>query len=567
MRTSRFLLATLKETPSDAEIVSHQLMLRAGLIRRVAAGVYNWLPLGLRVLRKVEAIIREEMNAAGAQEVLMPAVQPAELWQQSGRWNDYGPELLRLRDRHQREFCFGPTHEEIVTMIARGEIRSYRQLPVNLYQVQTKFRDEIRPRFGVMRGREFIMKDAYSFDLDPEGMRQSYEIMRGAYERIFQRLGLDARAVAADSGAIGGSHSHEFHVLADSGEDGIALCDEVGFAANVETVALPDPAAAPAAAAEAMNEVATPGQHTIEDLCAFLGIGPERTLKTLVVEGEEGPIALLLRGDHELNAVKAERVPGVVKPLRMAGAAAIAAACGAAPGSVGPVGLGIRMVADRDTRAMSDFVCGANRDDHHLTGVNWERDLPQPEFADLRRAVDGDPCPEDPTRGIVVRRGIEVGHIFQLGTKYSSALEATCLDDSGRSQPMYMGCYGIGVTRVVAAAIEQNHDDNGITWPAAIAPFDVCIVPIGYQKSEAVREATDALYRQLLDAGFEVLLDDRNERPGVMFAEMDLVGIPHRLVVGDRGLKNGAVEYRDRRSGETRDIPLDAVTATLQELD
>jgi prolyl-tRNA synthetase len=482
-RTSRFLLATLKETPSDAEVVSHQLMLRAGLIRRVAAGVYNWLPVGHRVLSRVESIIREEMNAAGAQELLMPAVQPAELWQQSGRWNDYGPELLRLKDRHQRDFCFGPTHEEVVTTIARNEIRSYRQLPMNLYQIQTKFRDEIRPRFGVMRGREFIMKDAYSFDLDREGMEQAYEIMREAYIRIFHRLGLDARAVSADSGAIGGSVSHEFHVLADSGEDGIALCDDIGFAANVETIILPPPTASRAKPEKTMQVVDTPGQHTIEDLCRFLDVVPSSTVKTLVFEGEEKPVVLVLRGDHELNAVKAEMIEGIRKPIRMASSEQVASACGADPGSVGPVGLKLRVIADHDAALLSDFVCGANQEDRHLTGVNWGRDLPEPEVMDLRKAVDGDPCPAAPEHAITIRRGIEVGHIFQLGTKYSSALDATCLDETGRASPMFMGCYGIGVTRVVAAAIEQHHDEQGIIWPASIAPFSVCVVPIGYHKS------------------------------------------------------------------------------------
>jgi prolyl-tRNA synthetase len=562
-RASRFLLATLKETPSDAEIVSHQLMLRAGLIRRVAAGVYNWLPVGHRVLRKVESIIREEMDAAGAQEVLMPAVQPAELWQQSGRWNDYGPELLRLKDRHQRDFCFGPTHEEVVTMIARNEIRSYRQLPLSLYQIQTKFRDEIRPRFGVMRGREFIMKDAYSFDLDREGMQQAYEIMHEAYVRIFRRLGLETRAVRADSGAIGGSVSHEFHVLADSGEDGIALCDAMGFAANVETIDLPPPAEVRPEPDREIRKVDTPGQHTIEDLCRFLDVPSSGTVKTLIFEGEDEPIALVLRGDHELNAVKAERIPGIKIPLRMATGTQIESLCGAEPGSIGPVGLKIRVIADQRAAVISDFVCGANENDRHLTGVNWGRDLPEPEVRDLRKAVDGDPCPEDPEHPIAVKRGIEVGHIFQLGTKYSSTLEATCLDDQGQSHPLYMGCYGIGVTRVIAAAIEQHHDENGIIWPAAIAPFDVCIVPIGYQKSERVREVTDEIADELSAAGYEVLLDDRNERPGVMFAEMDLLGIPRRLVIGERGLKNGVVEIRDRRSETTEEVEISDVAVKM----
>ncbi len=560
---SQYLLATLKETPSDAEIVSHQLMLRAGLIRRVAAGVYNWLPVGHRVLSRVQAIIREEMNAAGAQEVLMPAVQPAELWQKSGRWKDYGPELLRLSDRHQREFCFGPTHEEVVTMIARNELRSYRQLPQTLYQVQTKFRDEIRPRFGVMRAREFIMKDAYSFDIDQAGLDRAYEVMRQAYVRIFERLGLDARAVAADSGSIGGSVSHEFHVLADSGEDGIALCDEANFAANVETIALDPPAGERPAPGETMSEVDTPDQHTIEALCAFLDVPAEKTVKTLVLEGEEQPLVLLLRGDRELNAVKAEALPGVVKPIRMADAATVASLFGASPGSIGPVNAPVPVIADAEVALMADFVCGANRDGKHLVGVNFGRDLPEPTFVDLRKAVAGDPCPQAPDKPISVRRGIEVGHIFQLGTKYSEPLEATCLDEAGRAQVLRMGCYGIGVTRVVAAAIEQHNDENGIIWPESIAPFDVVIVPIGYQKSDDVRRVSDELAAKLAEAGFDVLLDDRNERPGVMFAEMDLVGIPHRFVVGDRGLKGGTIEYRHRRQGENHDVAVAEAAAMV----
>ncbi len=560
---SRYLLATLKETPADAEIASHRLMLRAGMIRRVAAGVYNWLPVGHRVLSKVQAIIREELNAAGAQEVLMPAVQPAELWQQSGRWKDYGPELLRMTDRHQREFCFGPTHEEVVTMIARNEIRSYRQLPMNLYQVQTKFRDEIRPRFGVMRAREFIMKDAYSFDLDREGMERAYEIMRRAYVRIFERLGLDARAVAADSGAIGGSVSHEFHVLADSGEDGIALCDAVDFAANVETIDLPAPAGSRPEARETMQVVDTPNVHTIDELCAFLDVPASRTLKTLVFEGEHEPVVVVLRGDHELNGVKAERIEGITTPLRMASATGIESLTGAEPGSIGPVGLKLRVIADQDAVLLADFICGANENDKHRTGVNWGRDLPEPEVMDLRKAVEGDPCPTAPDKPITIRRGIEVGHIFQLGTKYSESLDATCLDDAGRARPMFMGCYGIGVTRVVAAAIEQHNDENGIIWPESIAPFQVGVVPIGYHKSDEVRRVSDEIAASLCEAGYEVLLDERNERPGVMFAEMDLLGLPHRLVVGERGLKNGTVEYRKRRSGETIEVPLDDIITAI----
>ena len=565
MRTSRFFLATLKETPADAEIISHQLMLRAGLIRQVASGIYNWLPLGLRVLGKVESVVREEMNRAGAQEVLLPAVQPAELWRESGRWDDYGPELLRFTDRHQRDFCFGPTHEEVITTLARSTIRSYRQLPINLYQVQTKFRDEIRPRFGVMRSREFIMKDAYSFDRDTQGMAESYQTMYDAYTRIFKRLGLETQAVEADSGTIGGNFSHEFHVMADSGEDAIALCSPCDYAANVEKVDLARPVSSRAPPSEKMSEVDTPNQHTIADLCDFLAVNTEKTVKTLVVQGAFGtPIALILRGDHELNSVKAEFLDEVAKPLRMASAEAIHNATGASPGSIGPVGLKIPMIVDHSAGVLTDFICGANRDDVHLTGVNWGRDLPEPTTQDIRQAVSGDPCPIDSKKEIQVRRGIEVGHVFQLGTKYSEALDATYLDANGRNQPLYMGCYGIGITRIVAAAIEQNHDDNGIVWPPPLAPFDVCIVPIGLKKSPKVAQVVEELYKELVDAGFEVLLDDREERPGVMFSEMDLIGIPHRIVVGERGLTNGSVEYRNRASGESADYPLGELVTTLQ---
>jgi prolyl-tRNA synthetase len=565
MRTSRFFLATLKEIPADAEIISHQLMLRAGLIRQVASGIYNWLPLGLRVLGKVESVVREEMNRAGAQEVLLPAVQPAELWRESGRWDDYGPELLRFTDRHQRDFCFGPTHEEVITTLARSTIRSYRQLPINLYQVQTKFRDEIRPRFGVMRSREFIMKDAYSFDRDTQGMAESYQTMYDAYTRIFKRLGLETQAVEADSGTIGGNFSHEFHVMADSGEDAIALCSPCDYAANVEKVDLARPVSSRAPPSEKMSEVDTPNQHTIADLCDFLAVNTEKTVKTLVVQGASGtPIALILRGDHELNSVKAEFLDEVAKPLRMASAEAIHNATGASPGSIGPVGLKIPMIVDHSAGVLTDFICGANRDDVHLTGVNWGRDLPELTTQDIRQAVSGDPCPIDSKKEIQVRRGIEVGHVFQLGTKYSEALDATYLDANGRNQPLYMGCYGIGITRIVAAAIEQNHDDNGIVWPPPLAPFDVCIVPIGLKKSPKVAQAVEQLYDELVDAGFEVLLDDRDERPGVMFSEMDLIGIPHRIVVGERGLTNGSVEYRNRASGESADYPLGELVTTLQ---
>ena len=566
MRTSQFLLATLKETPADAEIVSHQLMLRAGLIRQVAAGIYNWLPTGFRVLRKVERIVREEMDASGAQEMLMPAVQPAELWQESGRWEDYGPELLRLTDRHDRGFCIGPTHEEVISVLARSEIRSYRQLPLNFYQIQTKFRDEVRPRFGVMRAREFIMKDAYTFDISAQDMQRSYDIMYDAYARIFQRLGLDATAVEADSGTIGGSHSHEFHVMANSGEDAIAQCLEAGYSANVEKVPLPIPKHTRASATAELKTVETPGVHTIQALCKLLTVSPESTLKTLLVKGVDGPVALVLRGDHELNQVKAEALDPVATPLQFTDAEEVKKATGVEPGSIGPVKLSIPVIADYDAVRLADFVCGANSDGHHLVGVNWGRDLPEPQQADLRRAIDGDPCPLDSSKSLTIRRGIEVGHVFQLGTKYSEALNVTCLDASGKTQTLHMGCYGIGITRIVAAAIEQSHDENGIIWPDPIAPFDVCIVPIGLKKSVNVQEAVESLYHQLHAAGFEVLLDDRDERPGVMFSEMDLIGIPHRLVIGERGLKSGTVEYRNRRDQAARDYPLETLVETLKTL-
>ncbi|MBT4986921.1 MAG: proline--tRNA ligase [Proteobacteria bacterium] len=567
MRTSQFFLATLKEVPTDAEIISHQLMLRAGLIRQVASGVYNWLPLGHRVLSKVQQIVREEMNRAGGQEMLLPAVQPAELWQQSGRWDDYGPELLRFSDRHQRDFCFGPTHEEVITTLARTDVRSYRQLPMNLYQIQTKFRDEIRPRFGVMRSREFIMKDAYSFDSDSEGMGQSYKLMYDAYSKIFERLGLAAQAVEADGGSIGGNFSHEFHVLADSGEDAIASCASCGYAANVEKVSLSPLLSKPSGPTESCEEIETPDQHTISDLCTFLSITPEKTIKTLLVDGADGGlVALILRGDHELNAVKAESLEAVAKPLRLAGRDAIVSAIGSTPGSIGPVGLNIPIFADHSAAALSDFVCGANKEGYHLRGVNWERDLPAPESHDLRQAVEGDSCPNDSEQKISIKRGIEVGHVFQLGTKYSEALNANFLDSEGRSQPFFMGCYGIGITRIVAAAIEQNHDKSGIIWPSPIAPFDVCIVPIGLKKSEKVSAAVELLYTELQQAGIEVLLDDRNERPGVMFSEMDLIGIPHRIVVGERGLEKGVVEYRKRTDSESVDYPVETVIDILKTL-
>jgi len=564
MRLSQYPINTTKETPAEAEVLSHQLMLRAGLIRRVAAGIYSWLPFGLRVVRKVEHIIREEMNRAGALEILMPAVQPAELWQESGRWAEYGPELLRLKDRHDRPFVVGPTHEEVVTDIARRELRSYRQLPVNFYQIQTKFRDEVRPRFGVMRGREFIMKDAYSFHIDQGSLSAGYALMREAYTRMFTRMQLNFRAVQADTGAIGGNASEEFQVLADSGEDAIAVSDADGFAANVELAAAGPPAQPRPPAAATLEAVATPGMKTIAEVSAFLQLPPERCLKTLLVDGRDGgAVALVLRGDHELNAVKAQKLPGVASPLRMAGAAAIQAATGSEPGYLGPRGLRCPVYADHAALAQADFVCGANAPDQHLRGVNWGRDLPEPTAADLRNVVDGDPSPSGTGRLRIVR-GIEVGHIFQLGRKYSDAMNATVLDETGKAVTMLMGCYGIGVTRIVAAAIEQNHDERGIIWPEPLAPFDVVLIPLNLQKSARVREAADALYAALGAAGIEVLYDDRDARPGVKFADAELLGIPHRLVLGERGLEAGSCEYRQRRATDNQDIPLESAAAFLK---
>ena len=569
MRTSQFPLQTLKEVPADAEIASHRLMLRAGLIRKLAAGLYTWLPLGLRVLRKVEGIVREEMNRAGALEVLMPAVQPAELWQESGRWVQYGPELLRLKDRHGREFCFGPTHEEIITDLARNELRSYRQLPVNFYQIQTKFRDETRPRFGVMRAREFLMKDAYSFHLDQESLQQTYDVMHAAYCRIFTRCGLDFRPVAADTGSIGGSGSHEFHVLAESGEDAIAFSTGSDYAANVELAEAVAPAQQPAAPARQQALVDTPDARTIAELVEQFGQPIERTVKTLIVtaaEGVEGGmVALILRGDHELNPIKAEKHPLVAAPLQMASEEQIRAAVGAGPGSLGPLNLPLPMLVDRAAAVASDFSAGANKDGQHWFGLNWGRDLPLPEVADLRNVVEGDPSP-DGRGSLTIARGIEVGHIFQLGQKYSAAMNATVLDENGRQVTMTMGCYGIGVSRVVGAAIEQHNDDKGIIWPSAIAPFTLALVPMQMHKSERVRAAAEALYAQLRDAGIDVLFDDRDARPGVMFADMELVGIPHRVVIGERGLDQGQVEYRARRDSENRMLPLDGFVEFIREV-
>jgi prolyl-tRNA synthetase len=566
MRLSRLPLTTFKEVPADAEIVSHQLMLRAGLLRRLASGLFTWMPLGLKVLRKVEQVVREEMDRAGALELLMPAVQPAELWQESGRWEIYGSLLLRMRDRHDRDFCFGPTHEEVITDIARRELKSYKQLPVNYYQVQTKFRDEIRPRFGVMRAREFLMKDAYSFHIDQDSLQQTYDAMADAYARIFTRLGLRFRPVEADSGEIGGARSQEFHVLADSGEDAIAWCEGDGYAANVEmATALPPTEARPAPAAE-MRQVATPGVKTIDAVSEFFSIPASRCLKTLVVAGADGGlVALALRGDHELNAVKAASLDAVASPLRMAGSDEIVDALGCSPGFVGPVGADIPVIADHSALALADFVCGANQNDQHLRDVNWDRDLPSPAAADLRNVVDGDPSPGG-GGALRIARGIEVGHIFQLGDKYSRSLGATVLDQQGKEVAMLMGCYGIGVSRIVAAAIEQNHDDNGIIWPEPMAPFQVVLIELNPKKSPAVTEAVQRLYEDLQQAGLEVLLDDRQARPGVKFADADLLGIPHRLVLGQRGLDAGQVEYRARRDGEEQQWGIDETPGILRGL-
>jgi prolyl-tRNA synthetase len=562
MKASRFFIGTLKEAPADAEIVSHKLMMRAGMIRRVAGGIYDYLPIGLRSVRKVEAIVREEMNRAGALELLMPAVQPAELWQESGRWEQYGPELLRFKDRHERDFVMGPTHEEVVTDIARREIKSYRQLPVNFYQIQTKFRDEIRPRFGVMRGREFIMKDAYSFDKDKAGLAESYRKMYEAYVRIFTRIGLEFRAVAADNGSIGGSGSHEFHVIADTGEDDIAYCPTSEFAANVEAAEGLPLVAERAAPAQALKKTPTPGKAKCEAVAEYLSIPLESTIKSIILatdnEGAEPTIWLLmLRGDHSLNDIKTGKLPGLAG-YRFATEAEIVEWFGTPPGYLGPIGTKkpVRVIADRTVANMSDFVVGSNDVDFHTTGVNWGRDLPEPEVADIRNVVAGDPSP-DGQGTLEICRGIEVGHVFQLGTKYSEAMGATFLDEGGKPAPMQMGCYGIGVTRVLGAAIEQNFDDRGIIWPEAIAPFEVVICPMGYDRSDAVREQADALYATLTEAGIDVILDDRGERPGVMFADWELIGVPHRIVIGDRGLKESKLEYQGRRDAEATLLPVD----------
>jgi prolyl-tRNA synthetase len=565
MRTSQFLIATQKETPADAEVISHQLMLRAGLVRKLAAGLYTWLPLGLRVLRKVEAVVREEMEASGAQEISMPVVQPAELWQESGRWEQYGPELLRIQDRHQREFCLGPTHEEVVTSLVRDEIKSYKQLPLNLYQIQTKVRDEIRPRFGIMRSREFLMKDAYSFHADQASLEETYQIMFAAYSNIFTRLGLEFRPVIADTGSIGGNASHEFHVLASSGEDAIAFSDGSDYAANVEMAEALAPAIERKAPSAELQKIATPGVRTIEELASSLSIGPADSVKTLVVKGAEENtlVALVLRGDHQLNAIKAEKVPGVACPLQMASEEQVRAACNAGFGSLGPVGLDIPVIVDRSAALLADFTCGANEEGQHLTGVNWLRDCALDQVADLRDVVAGDPSP-DGNGQLQITRGIEVGHIFQLGTKYSEAMNAKVLNENGKNITVTMGCYGIGVSRIVAAAIEQNNDDRGIIWPDAMAPFQLAIVPLNMHKSAAVAQCAEDLYQQLRAAGVEVLLDDRNERPGVKFADMELIGIPHRVVIGDRALADGNIEYKSRRGEDSQFVPQADIMAFLQ---
>ena len=564
MRVSQFFISTLKEAPSEAEIISHKLMLRAGLIKRLTSGVYTWMPLGLRVLRKVETIIREEMNRSGAIELSMPAVQPAELWIESKRWEQYGPELLRIKDRHGRDFCIGPTHEEVISDIVRREVKSYRQLPLNFYQIQTKFRDEIRPRFGVMRGREFVMKDAYSFHASYEDLQTTYREMYDCYTRIFTRLGLKFRAVAADTGSIGGTGSHEFHVLADSGEDAIAYCPDSEYAANVELAEAVAPATPRPAASQPLTRIHTPGIKTIAALCEFINVPALKTVKAVVVDGADGnPVLLLLRGDHELNLVKAGKLSQLKQPVTFASPESIRSAFGADPGSLGPVGCTGLVIADRTVAAMADFVIGANQTDHHFTGANIARDFAQPLVADIRNVVSGDASPDGKGK-LELCRGIEVGHIFQLRTKYSKALNLAFLDEGGKSQIMEMGCYGIGATRVVAAAIEQNHDERGVIFPPSIAPFDIAIVPIGMKKSAQVKQAVEKLYADLGQAGVAVLLDDRDERPGVMFAEIELIGIPQRIVVGERGLKTGHVEYQRRTDSVSTQVGLNDIISHVK---
>ncbi|GHA25825.1 proline--tRNA ligase [Oceanisphaera arctica] len=566
MRTTQYLLSTLKETPSDAEVISHQLMLRAGMIRRLASGLYTWLPSGLRVLNKVAAIVREEMNRAGAVEMLMPVVQPAELWHETGRWDKFGPELLRIKDRHDRAFVLGPTHEEVITSMVRNEVSSYKQLPLNLYQIQTKFRDEVRPRFGVMRSREFIMKDAYSFHTSLQSLEQTYDDMYQAYSRIFERMGLDFRAVLADTGAIGGSASHEFHVLAQSGEDDIAFSTESDYAANIEMAEAVAPKATADAATQELSLVDTPNAKTIAELVEQFGLDIEKTVKTLLVKAaddQEAPlVALMVRGDHELNEIKAEKLPQIATPLTFATEEEIRAIVGAGPGSLGPLNMPLPVVVDRAVAVMNDFGAGANIEDKHYFGINWGRDLPLPQVADLRNVKEGDPSPCG--KGVLqIKRGIEVGHIFQLGNNYSSKMNATVLNEEGKSTVLEMGCYGIGVSRIVAAAIEQNFDDRGIIWPEALAPFQVGIIPMNMHKSYRVKEVAEQLYNELTAAGIEVLFDDRKERPGVMFADMELLGVPHSIVIGDRSLDNKVVEYKTRRGGEKSEVAIDDIVVQL----
>jgi len=566
MRTSQILIATVKETPADAEVISHQLMIRAGMIRKLASGLYTWLPMGLRVLRKVENIVREELTKAGAQEILMPSVQPAELWQESGRWEQYGPELLRFKDRHNREFCYGPTHEEIITDLIRGELKSYKQLPITFYQIQTKFRDETRPRFGVMRSREFIMKDAYSFHIDTESLQETYDVMHACYCRIFDRLGLDYRPVDADTGSIGGAVSHEFHVLAESGEDDIAFSSDSNYAANIELAEALAPAGERAVAQQAKQIVDTPNQHTIEEVSQFLKVDPSQTIKTLLVKGSEVPVvALVVRGDHALNEIKVEKLEAVEAPMTLVSDDEIRRVANCSAGSIGPVGLDIPVIADRSAAHLSDFICGANIDGKHLIGVNWSRDIADPMIADIRDVQNGDPSP-DGKGTLSIKRGIEVGHIFQLGDKYSKALNATVLSENGKSTVMTMGCYGIGISRVVAAAIEQNNDDKGIIWPQAIAPFSVVICPMNMHKSQRVKEAAENIYQTLSNAGIDVLFDDRKERAGVMFADMELIGIPHRLTIGERGLDNGIVEYLNRKTKENKELSIGDIIGEISKI-
>ncbi len=564
MRVSQFFISTLKEAPAEAELISHKLMLRAGLIKRLGSGLYTWMPLGLRILRKIENIVREEMNRSGAIEVLMPAIQPAELWQETGRWDVFGPQMLKIKDRHEHDFCFGPTHEEIITDIARREIKSYRQLPIHFYQIQTKFRDEIRPRFGVMRAREFLMKDAYSFHTSESSLVATYQIMHDTYHRIFTRLGLKFRAVAADPGAIGGSGSHEFHVLADSGEDAIAFCPDSDYAANIELASSMTPQLEQEQPDGEMRKVSTPDKKSCIEVAEFLGIPLEKTVKTLAVKAQNQIYLLLLRGDHQLNEVKVRKIP-FLSSFEMASETDILQAAGTVPGYIGPVGIPICVIADPTVMRMSNFVCGANDEGFHFSHVNFGRDLQLPEHVyDIRNVVAGDTSPDGKGQ-LDICRGIEVGHIFQLHTKYSTTMKANFLDESGQSRPMEMGCYGIGISRIVAAAIEQNHDERGIIFPATLAPFQLAIVPINLHKSALVRDTAEKIYQQFSDAGIEVLLDDRDERPGVMFADMELIGIPHRIVIGERGLKQSLIEYQGRQDQISRNIPLDQILSFMTE--